>query len=118
MIRSGACWRPPTVASTARPCTVRARSSVRAIARTLVRVVPLAVLAGSLAISSWAAEPGAPPLVLERTMPLPGVSGRIDHMALDLRRGRLFVAELGNGSVDAIDLATGKAVCRLLPDRF
>lgn len=57
------------------------------------------------------AEPS--PLVLERTIPLPGVSGRIDHLALDLRRGRLFVAELGNGSVDAIDLASGKAVHRI-----
>ena len=33
-------------------------------------------------------------------------------MAVDLRRGRPFVAEPGNGSVDAIDLATGKAVRR------
>ena len=54
------------------------------------------------------AEPG-PPLVLERTIPLPGVSGRIDHMAVDLRRGRLFVAELGNGTIDVVDLAEGKA---------
>ena len=46
-----------------------------------------------------AADPG-PPLVLEQTIPLPGISGRIDHMAVDLRRGRLFVAELGNGTVD------------------
>jgi len=60
-----------------------------------------------------AAEPGSPPLVLERTIPLPGVSGRIDHMAVDLRRGRLLVAELGNGTVEAIDLATGKVVHRV-----
>jgi len=60
----------------------------------------------------WAAEP-EPPLVLERTIPLPGVSGRIDHMAVDLRRGRLLVAELGNGSVDVMDLAEGKAVRRI-----
>jgi len=33
-------------------------------------------------------------------------------MAVDLRRGRLFVAELGNGSVDVVDLATGRAVHR------
>jgi len=60
-----------------------------------------------------AAEPGPPPLVLERTIPLPGVSGRIDHMAVDLRRGRLLVAELGNDTVEAIDLATGKVVHRV-----
>ena len=38
-----------------------------------------------------AADPG-PSLALERTIPLTGVSGRIDHMAVDLRRERLFVA--------------------------
>ena len=54
-----------------------------------------------------------PPLVLERTIPLAGVTGRIDHMAVDLRRKRLFVAELGNGTVDVIDLATGKTVHRI-----
>ncbi len=59
-----------------------------------------------------AAEP-APPLVLDRTIPLAGVSGRIDHMAIDLRRGRLLVAELGNGTVDAIDLAAGKTIHRI-----
>lgn len=59
------------------------------------------------------AEPG-PPLVLERTIPLPGVSGRIDHMAVDLRRGRLFVAELGNGTIDVVDLAEGKAARRIV----
>ncbi len=59
-----------------------------------------------------AADP-VPPLVLERTIPLPGVSGRIDHMAVDLGRARLFVAELGNGSVEAIDLAAGKPVHRI-----
>ena len=55
----------------------------------------------------------APPLVLERTIPLVGVTGRIDHMAIDLERGRLFVAELGNGTVDAIDLATGERAYRI-----
>ncbi len=59
-----------------------------------------------------AAEPDLA-LVLERTIPLTGVSGRIDHMAVDLSRRRLFVAELGNGTVDAIDIAAGKAVHRI-----
>jgi DNA-binding beta-propeller fold protein YncE len=59
-----------------------------------------------------AAEP-APPLLLERTIPLAGVAGRIDHMAVDLKRGRLFVAELGNGTMDAIDLATGESAYRI-----
>jgi DNA-binding beta-propeller fold protein YncE len=52
-------------------------------------------------------------LEIERTIPLKGVSGRIDHMAVDLRRKRLFVAELGNGTVDVIDIAAGAVVRRI-----
>ena len=47
-------------------------------------------------------------LKLERTIPLPNVKGRIDHLAVDVPRQRLFVAELGNGSVDAVDLSSGQ----------
>jgi hypothetical protein len=39
------------------------------------------------------------PLVLERTIVLKNISGRIDHMAIDPARKRLFVAELGNGTL-------------------
>ncbi len=53
------------------------------------------------------------PLVLEKTIPLADVSGRIDHMALDVRRKRLIVAELGNNSVDVLDIGAGKAEFRL-----
>jgi DNA-binding beta-propeller fold protein YncE len=55
----------------------------------------------------------APSLVPERTIKLQGVTGRIDHMAIDLARKRLFVAELGNGTVDAIDIATGRVIRRI-----
>jgi DNA-binding beta-propeller fold protein YncE len=54
-----------------------------------------------------------PPLVLERTIALKGVTGRIDHLAVDLARKRLFVAELGNGTVDVIDLASGTVIRRI-----
>ena len=54
-----------------------------------------------------------PPLVLESTIPLDHVSGRIDHMAVDLGRRRLIVAELGNGSVDVIDLTGSKPPHRI-----
>jgi hypothetical protein len=48
-------------------------------------------------------------LVLEQKIPLGKVSGRIDHLAIDLDRRRLFVAELGNNSVAVVDLKTGSA---------
>src|SRR5829696_2506141 len=39
---------------------------------------------------------------------LPNVSGRIDHMALDPEGSRLFVAALGNNSLEVVDLKAGK----------
>lgn len=48
------------------------------------------------------------PLKLMKTIPLPDVKGRIDHMTFDLAHKRLFVAMLGSNSVDAIDVEGGK----------
>ena len=49
-----------------------------------------------------------PLLQLEAKIPLGEVSGRIDHMAADVKRQRLFVAELGNNTLGVVDLAAGK----------
>jgi YVTN family beta-propeller protein len=66
---------------------------------------------GALApMASTASEPG---LVLERTINLGMVKGRIDHLAVDLGRKRLFVAELGNDSVAVVDLETGQVWRRI-----
>ena len=59
-----------------------------------------------------AVEPEAP-LVLEATVPLPDVGGRIDHMAMDRGRQHLIVAALGNNTVEVIDLRTGKLLQRI-----
>lgn len=47
------------------------------------------------------------PLSPVGSIPLPGVSGRIDHLAFDEVRRRLFVAALENNTVEVIDLAKG-----------
>lgn len=73
----------------------------------------LLVLAGPGACAPGASRSPAP-LVLEQTIPLPGVAGRIDHLAVDLIHRRVFVAELGNGTVEAIDMATGRPAGRIL----
>jgi YVTN family beta-propeller protein len=52
--------------------------------------------------------PSPSPLRLERTIPLPGVKGRIDHLAFDADNQRLFVAALGNNTVEIVDLKNGK----------
>jgi DNA-binding beta-propeller fold protein YncE len=43
-------------------------------------------------------------LKLTHTIPLPGVEGRFDHFGIDPANRRLFVAALGNNSVEVIDL--------------
>lgn len=58
----------------------------------------------TLAAATEAAAEKAP-LQLESKIPLGDVRGRIDHLAVDLKRQRLFVAELGNDSVGVVDLA-------------
>jgi DNA-binding beta-propeller fold protein YncE len=45
-----------------------------------------------------------PSLVLESKISLDHVRGRIDHLALDIARQRLYVAELGNDTVGVVDL--------------
>lgn len=47
-------------------------------------------------------------LKLANTIPLPGVKGRFDHGAMDAKGGRLFVAALGNNTLEVIDAANGK----------
>ena len=76
--------------------------------RTIVTMVASAVALVSTAASAQAADTG--PLQLEIKIPLGDVRGRIDHMAVDLKRQRLFVAELGNDSVGIVDLANRKLI--------
>jgi hypothetical protein len=49
-------------------------------------------------------------LRLVQTIPLPGVSGRLDHMAVDLEKKRLFLAAVANGTLEVIDLGGGKVI--------
>jgi len=66
-------------------------------------------LGAVMSISASAQSPPAP-LVLEAKIPLGSVSGRIDHLAVDLKRQRLFVAELGNDSLGIVDLTAQKVL--------
>ena len=59
------------------------------------------------------AQKASPPLILEAKMPLGQVSGRIDHLGIDVKRQRLFVAELGNNSVGVVDLLAGNVLRRI-----
>ena len=47
------------------------------------------------------------PLTLVRSIELPHVEGRIDHLAFDAATQRLYVAALGNNTVEVLDVGTG-----------
>jgi hypothetical protein len=61
---------------------------------------------------------GAEPATLEllQTIPLKGAAGRLDHLAIDSKHARLFVANLSNDSLDVVDLKAGKLV-KQVPDQ-
>ena len=75
---------------------------------------PSLILAVTLlvAAASAAAAP-AEVLELDTKILLGEVRGRIDHLAIDLARQRLFVAELGNGSLGIVDLARRAVLKRI-----
>ena len=50
------------------------------------------------------------PLNLVTTIPLPNVSGRIDHLTFDSKNKIVFVAALGNNSVEVVDLKSDKVI--------
>ena len=58
--------------------------------------------------ASAASNAQSPALKLKQTIPLPGVEGRIDHIAFDRSGQRLFVCALGNNSLEVIDLRQSK----------
>jgi DNA-binding beta-propeller fold protein YncE len=72
------------------------------------------LLAAMLAAPVANTQTAATPLELEVKIPLGPVSGRIDHLAIDLKRQRLFVAELGNDSLGVVDLAGQKMQSTML----
>jgi hypothetical protein len=77
------------------------------------QVVWMLVGLAAAVLTGLSAQAADPPLSLERTIPLKSVSGRIDHMAFDLGRKRLIVAEVGNNTVDVIDVVSGTPVHRI-----
>jgi hypothetical protein len=82
------------------------------------RITIALLIFGSVAGLGFVARPLAQtdeslPMQVEAKIPLGNVMGRIDHMAVDLGRQRLFVAELGNDSVGIVDLKERKLLHRI-----
>src|SRR6185295_488053 len=47
---------------------------------------------------------------LSKTIAMPNVQGRIDHLAYDSKGNRLFVAALGNNTIEVVDLTKNERV--------
>ena len=54
------------------------------------------------------AAAGPPPIELVATIPMESVKGRIDHLSVSLRDHSIFVAALGNNTVEILDSQSGK----------
>jgi len=67
-------------------------------------------LAGALLFAISIADHAADPLTLRATVPFSGVKGRFDHFAVDAKGSRIFVAALGNNTVEAIDVRNAKRI--------
>jgi DNA-binding beta-propeller fold protein YncE len=59
-----------------------------------------------IAIVSFQAASGQSPLTQVGTINLSNVQGRIDHLAVDTAAQRLFIAALGNNTVEVLDTKT------------
>src|SRR5689334_17765489 len=86
---------------------------MRALLGTLSLVGMAIAICGVRAAEENTALKESDVLVLEAKVPLGDVRGRIDHLAVDLARNRLFIAELENGRVGVVDLAGGKLLHRI-----
>src|SRR5258708_5657305 len=77
--------------------------------RCVVAILSISVLV--LACEARAERDDLPRLI--QTIPLDGVEGRIDHMAADAKAERLYVAALGNSTLEVIDMNAGKQIGRI-----
>lgn len=76
--------------------------------KTVTKIALLAV-AISLLVAGRAPTAEAP-LVLVQTIQLKGVDDKLDHLAVDAKGQRLFVANKPNNTLDVVDLKAGKLV--------
>ena len=61
-------------------------------------------------LSAAGSRAPAQSMQISKSIVLPGVNGKLDHLAIDLAGGRLFIAATGNHSVEVIDLKVDKVL--------
>ena len=72
--------------------------------------IPRLLLAPLLALGGPASGQESPALILKTQIPLPNVNGRIDHLGVDVKGQRLFVAAVDNHTLEVVDLKSGQRV--------
>src|SRR6266700_234675 len=72
--------------------------------------ITVLLLATLLVSSGSAIAQESSVLSLKTHIALPNVKGRIDHFTVDLKGQRLFMAAVGNNTLEVIDLKSGKQV--------
>jgi hypothetical protein len=73
-------------------------------------LLTLLLLTTLLVFNGPAAGQESPVLSLETHIPLPNVKGRIDHLSVDVKGQRLFVAAVDNHTLEVVDLKSGQRV--------
>jgi len=80
----------------------------------IVRTLVVSFAAGMLLPAAFAyGQENQSPLRLEKEIALAGVEGRIDHFSVDAPGKRIFIAALGNGTVEVVDLAKGERTAEI-----
>src|SRR5215471_7695004 len=74
---------------------------MKRLSRSLLIAFPCAAL-------TWAQQNA--PLRQVGAVSLPDVEGRIDHLSIDVKGQRLFVAALGNNTLEIIDLKNNRRI--------
>ncbi|MDB5710088.1 MAG: hypothetical protein JWL96_2158 [Sphingomonas bacterium] len=98
-------------AGACRACVARHRPSMRRIAKPVgLFVGALSMALGVATMPVAARAESGEPLRLVRTIPLPDLNGRIDHLSVDVKGRRIFLAALEKNTVEVVDLEAGAVV--------
>jgi hypothetical protein len=88
----------------------RQRSQYNQKRKSITELLALCCLAVFAGFASQTSAQEKQALRLVQTIPLPGVTGRLDHMGVDLEKKRLFVAAVTNNTLEVVDLNDGKVI--------
>src|SRR5437870_12905106 len=72
----------------------------------------LSLLGASVAING-SHEADVAPVILQQSIPLPGVKGKFEHVAIDLVGQRVFIAAKITDTLEVVDLKDGRRLPRV-----